>query len=107
MTTKHIPGSYEEKVKELRKVLLHRLPPIIYLSNNSEVVTKPRLGSFEVTIQPYYSDVVHEVFSKTSKLNFPTHNEIIEQLSSILIPDVVVLTYIAKLKVQVIDSFYR
>ena len=71
------------------------------------VAPRPRIGSFDITLQPYHSAYTQEVFSKTSRLNFPSHSEVLEHLSSLLIPDTVLFMTPAKIHIRLIDSFYR
>ena len=84
MSTRHEPGSYEDKFNQLRDDISSSYPPIIFVANDKDLSPKPRLGSFELSFQSFGDDTTNLIFSKLKKGDFPTIDIISAELDTIL-----------------------
>lgn len=108
LTTRHVPGSYEKAFEDLRDELKRHLPPTLIYSNLRLVMKAPRVGSFEVAVRPFGSSKSLVVYSKLRKKSFPKPNEIIEELSCLLLPEVIHFSSVTPvLDVLVFDAYSK
>jgi hypothetical protein len=100
MTTRHIPGCYDAKFKDLVAYLTPRLPASLFYHNLQAVSRLPRLGSFEVSLKKFGSQKTQLLYSKLSKTKFPSESDLVAQITSTLVPDVVELSKPYSLDIQ-------
>lgn len=89
-TTRHVPGSYEKLVTDLYTQSKSLLPPSLLYHNHKKVIgsTRPRVGSFEVCIQPYLSPYPMLISSKLKERGFPRLDDLLHRLSAMMHPPV-------------------
>ena len=88
LTTRHVPGSYEKAFVELIKEFSRRLPPVVLYSNLPGRQKEPRMGAFEVQLERFEDSSATLVFSKIRRRRFPVIDELLDELSAIVLPKV-------------------
>jgi hypothetical protein len=117
MSTWHIPGSYEKKCDEIRRMIRSYLPPTIVFSNKIAAVSDgtvnrtkdnmARIGALEVTVRPYYSHMTQLLFSKLARKELPQATEIVDYLSALVSPDTMYYTRRRHLRVQLYSAYNK
>jgi hypothetical protein len=109
MTTWHVPGSYEKWFYDLKRTLRRSLPPAIITSNKFTNTSKtpPRVGSFELSIRPYSSEVTQLIFSKLSSRTLPPTETILQDLAVLLNPETVKFKGSHILELHVLNNYSK
>ena len=108
-TTWHVPGSYEKRFEDLQGAIQMALPPCIVTSNKftSDTAHIPRIGSFDITIRPFFSNITQLLHSKVISKQFPTPDKIVNDLATLLLPEQVTFTGVHTLELHVYDGYDR
>jgi hypothetical protein len=110
MSTRHEPGSYEDKFNQLRDDISSLYPPIIFIANHKDLSPKPRLGSFEFSFQSFGDDTTNLIFSKLKKGDFPMIENISAELDTILNLDNTLRFgrgHVPKFKIALADAYNK
>lgn len=110
MTTWHIPGSYEKKFDQIKKMFRETLPPSLILSNKyleSNNSNKPRIGSFEITLRPFLSNSTQLVYSKLTSKTIPDIEKLVADLACHLNPETIVFEKNHALEIHLFDSYKK
>ena len=108
-TTWHVPGSYEKRFEDLQEAIQLSLPPVIITSNKftSDTAHIPRIGSFDVTIRPFFSNITQLLHSKVISKQFPTPEKMVTDLATLLLPEKVTFSGVHTLELHVYDGYDR
>lgn len=112
LTTRHVIDSYNNKFDELQSHLQSQLLPVHAYANTKTCLSfskTPRVGAFEVTMQPYTATRADLVYSKIRNKVFPTIKAIAEILSPFAIPRFTVYPAdrLPTMCVRVYDAYYK
>ncbi len=112
LTTRHVIDSYNNKYVELQDHIQSKLLPVYVHANTKACLSfskTPRVGAFEVTIQPYVTSRADLVYSKIRNKVFPTTTKISDILTPFAVPK---YTYypadsMPTICVHVYDAYYK
>lgn len=116
LSTWHVPGSYEKLLDDLRRELRDRMPPMLVYSNQIQIKKSDakltngghsRIGSFEISLRPYYSSVTQQLFSKLSARHLPSVEDVLSAVSGTLIPDKMYFKELRNLRVRVYNAYLK
>ena len=108
-TTWHVPGSYEKRFEDLAAAIQTSLPPCIVTSNKFTTGKDkiPRIGSFDITVRPFFSSITQLMHSKVISKQFPTPNKLVADLATLLLPEKITFKGVHTLELHVYDGYNR
>jgi hypothetical protein len=115
MTTWHVPSSYEKRAGELRRSIRDYIPSSFVYSNKLRRPTDERcttdgmarIGAFEITVRPYYSEYSLQVYSKLCRKVLPQASDVTDICSSLLLSDRLQYSKKRTVRVNLFDSYYK
>ena len=112
LTTRHVIESYSKNYNNLRAYIQSRLLPVYVHANTKACLSfskTPRVGAFEVTMQPYVTSRADLVYSKIRNKVFPTTKKISDILTFYAVPKYTIYPVdgMPTICVHVYDAYYK